>query len=284
VAGGGLTSGDGTVIVVPVGIVTPGTVTPGTVTPGVVTPGTVTPGTVTPGTVTPGTETVGVLTVGTMPALLARGSATKMDSRNPDSAAMTAADLPARPAKPVDQRPRGLAAGRLLIRVGYLAIAVNPHGLCPARPIAGLLRVRATCAISDTSHFRNRHEADRLLPLRRSPKARWKRSCARSMRSGRCGGAARRGNAMGAWRRRTTTSGDGRNLVARPSAILVARLDVSQHQTSRGRRSGRRSVGSFAISATGSRPQTGASTRRREAARRRLRTGHQLGTSPRHER
>ena len=155
VAGGVLTGGDGTDVVgtpgaetpgiVTPGTVTPGTVTPGTVTPGTVTPGTVTPGTVTPGTVTPGivtpgaltpgTDTVGVLTVGMMPALLACGSATKMDSTAPASRAMIAADLPARPGKPVDQRPGELAAGRPLACVGYLAIAMTPMGSPAQSPI-----------------------------------------------------------------------------------------------------------------------------------------------------
>ena len=139
-AGGVLTGGDGTDVVgtpgaeTP-GIVTPGTVTPGTVTPGTVTPGTVTPGIVTPGALTPGTDTVGVLTVGMMPALLACGSATKMDSTAPASRAMIAADLPARPGKPVDQRPGELAAGRPLACVGYLAIAMTPMGSPAQSPI-----------------------------------------------------------------------------------------------------------------------------------------------------
>ena len=129
-AGGVLTGGDGTDVVG-----TPGAETPGTVTPGTVTPGTVTPGIVTSGALTPGTDTVGVLTVGMMPALLACGSATKMDSTAPASRAMIAADLPARPGKPVDQRPGELAAGRPLACVGYLAIAMTPMGSPAQSPI-----------------------------------------------------------------------------------------------------------------------------------------------------
>ncbi len=129
VIGGGLTGGEGAVVVVTVGPVTPGTVTPGivtpgtvipgsvtpgTVTPGTVTPGTVTPGTVTPGTVTPGTDTVGAAEVGTVPALLACGTATKTDSSAPANTALIAAGRPAQPSKPLDQDLYELSISRRL--------------------------------------------------------------------------------------------------------------------------------------------------------------------------
>lgn len=109
VVGGGLTGEDGAVVVVP-----DGTVLPGTVIPGIVMPGMVTPGTVTPGMVTPGTDTVGVLTAGTVPALLACGIATKMDSSTPASSAIVAVNRPARPSTPLEPDLSELSTGRPL--------------------------------------------------------------------------------------------------------------------------------------------------------------------------
>lgn len=115
VTGGELTGAEETVVVGTVGTVTPGTVMPRTVTPGTVTPGTVTPGTVTPGMVTPGTDTEGVLTPGTVPAVLACGSATKIDSSAPASRATIPADLRARPSDPLDEGTKELPTVRPLI-------------------------------------------------------------------------------------------------------------------------------------------------------------------------
>jgi len=129
VGGGGVTGGDPTVVVVTVG-----TVIPGTVIPGMVMPGMVTPGTVTPGTVTPGTDTVGVLTAGPVPALLAFGTATNMDSKAPATRAMVAVDRLARLGKPPDEDLSELSTRRRLTGWRSKPRWVRPHKIRSRSP------------------------------------------------------------------------------------------------------------------------------------------------------